>query len=221
MPKIYLISGLGADWRMFQFLELPPHLQSVHVEWLAPMHIDESLQEYVQRLLPQIPDPAPILIGLSFGGIVAIELAKILKPHKIILISSLDNRSDLPWYYRLMGKLQLHRKVPFKLLLGMHPLAPFFFGAHTLEEKRLLKEVILKIDETYLRWSLGQLLAWDHKEVLPQVIHLHGTADKVLPIRRRPGLIEVKGGEHLMVMHRAREISLILNRILSEVNYDR
>lgn len=220
MHQIYFISGLGADWRMFQSLTLPPHLHRHHVQWIAPQHTDEPIQDYVRRLLPQIPDPNPILIGLSFGGVAAIELSKILKPHKIILISSLDNRHALPLHYRLMGKLQLHKRVPFKLLLGLHPLAPWFFGAHTPAEKKLLKEIILSIDETYLRWSLGQLLAWKQEKTPAGIIHLHGTADKVLPFRGGPGVIRVEGGEHMMVLHRAAEISAILSKILFETCHD-
>ncbi len=214
MHKVYFISGLGADQRMFQSLTLPQHLHQRHVQWIAPQHADEPIQEYVQRLLPQITDPNPILVGLSFGGVAAIELSKILQVHKVILISSISYRHALPLHYRLMGKLRLHKRVPFKVLLGLHPVAPWFFGAHTPAVERLVKELVLGIDETYLRWSLGQLLAWQQENTPTGIIHLHGTADKVLPFRNGPGIIRIEGGEHLMVLHRAAEISAILSRIL-------
>ena len=215
MSTIYLISGLGADWRMFQFLKLPTHLQRHYVEWLPPKYINEPLPAYAQRLKQQITEPRPILIGLSFGGLAAIELAKILHPKKTIIISSLATRHALPWYYRALGKLKLHRWVPLRVLQSGLPFAPWFFGAHTRPEKKLLKEVILEIDVAYLRWSLGQLLDWPQQEVLPGLVHIHGTADRVLPLYDRPGLVKVAGGEHLMVMGRAEEISAILGKILA------
>ena len=179
MNIIYLISGLGADWRMFQFLKLPGHLQKHYVEWIAPKDIDEPLPDYVERLKQQITSPNPILIGLSFGGVVAIELAKVLQPHKIIIISSLATRFALPWYYRILGKTQLHRWVPLKVLQRGLSVAPWFFGAHTRPERKLLREVILDIDEQFLRWSLGQLLDWPQEDTLPGLVQIHGTADRL------------------------------------------
>ncbi|GAB3535169.1 hypothetical protein GCM10027443_23570 [Pontibacter brevis] len=216
MSTIYLISGLGADWRMFQFLKLPTQFQRHDVEWLRPESINEPLQAYVKRLKQQITAPDPILIGLSFGGVAAIELAKVLKPRKTIIISSLATRHALPWYYRVLGSTRLHHWVPLKVLQRALPFAPWFFGAHTPSNKELLKEVILDIDELFLRWSMGQLLNWQQEEVLPGLVHIHGTADRVLPLYKRPGLIIVPGGEHLMVMHHAGEISAILKKILDE-----
>ncbi|WP_276499240.1 alpha/beta hydrolase [Pontibacter litorisediminis] len=216
MSTAYFISGLGADWRMFQSLRLPEYIPQQYVEWVAPKHIDEPLHAYVHRLLEQITDPDPILIGLSYGGLVAIELSKILRPRKTILISSLATRHALPALYRAIGKTDLHRWMPLKLMQSVHPIAPLFFGAHTKQEKQLLKEAILEIDEKVLRWSLGQLLAWPQQEVLPGLVQIHGTHDLILPLHDRPDVIKVKRGEHLMVLHQADEISGILSRILEE-----
>lgn len=214
MSKVYFISGLGADWRMFQFLKLPEHIPHEHVQWIAPLHPDEPVQEYAQRLSRQITHPAPILVGLSFGGLVAIELAKIICPHKTIVISSLANRHALPFYYRTLGKTQLHRWLPFWLMQSTYPVAPLFFGAHTKPERDVLKMAIFDIDEQFLRWALGQLLVWQQEEILPGLVQIHGTRDLVLPLHDRPDIIKVQGGEHLMVLHQADEISSILSRIL-------
>ncbi|MFD3000740.1 alpha/beta hydrolase [Pontibacter toksunensis] len=216
MSTIYLISGLGADWRMFRLLKLPEQFGKQYVEWIPPKSIDEPLPDYANRLKQLLPEPDPILIGLSYGGVVAIELAKILKPRKTIIISSLATRHALPWYYRALGSMKLQRWVPLKVLQSGMPLAPWFFGAHTRPNKKLLKEVILDIDELFLRWSLGQLLDWQQEEVLPGLVHIHGTADRVLPLYDRPGLIKVPGGEHLMVLHQPGEISAILKKILED-----
>lgn len=201
---------------MFQFLTLPAYLSQHYVEWIMPLYQDEPLQEYVQRLRAQITTPNPILVGLSFGGVAAIELAKTMKVRKVILISSLATRYALPWYYRSAGKTRLHRWMPIRLMKSLYPLAPPVFGAHTKPEKKLLKEVILETNEKYLRWSLGQLLAWRQQEVLPGLVQMHGTADLVLPLHDRTDIIKIQGGEHLMVMHRAEEISAILSKILED-----
>ncbi|MCC9138553.1 alpha/beta hydrolase [Pontibacter silvestris] len=214
---VYFISGLGADRRMFQFLRLPEDQPHEYVHWVEPLHVDEPLPAYVKRLSEQVHHPDPILVGLSLGGVAAIEMSKILQPRKTIIISSLSSRYALPWYYHIMGRLRLHRYTPISLLRSLHPLAPYFFGAQTSYEKKLLKEIILSMNEKYLRWSLGQLLMWQQEKILPDLTHIHGTADKVLPLRYRPDIIKIQGGEHLMVMNRAEEISAILNKILKEL----
>jgi pimeloyl-ACP methyl ester carboxylesterase len=220
MTTIYFISGLGADWRMFQFLKLPDHLLQYQISWLEPLSQDEPLESYVQRLLPQIKDTQPILVGFSFGGLVAIELAKLLQPRKTIIISSLASRHALPWYYRLAGKSFLHRFLPFKIMQNTYPMAPFFFGAQTPYERRLLKSVFFRINEKYLRWALARMLDWQQEAVLPGLVQIHGTADKVLPPTDDVNIIRVPDGEHLMILHRAEEVSAILSRILLDCTYD-
>jgi pimeloyl-ACP methyl ester carboxylesterase len=214
MSKVYFISGLGADWRMFQFLKLPEYVPYEHVEWIAPLHQDEPLHEYAQRLQEHITAPDPILVGLSFGGLVAIELAKLLQPHKTVIISSLANRHALPGYYQALGKTNLHHWMPFRLMQSVYPVAPFFFGAHTKAERNVLKLAIFDINEQFLRWALGQMLQWPQEEILSGLVQIHGTRDLILPLHDRPDIIRVQGGEHLMVMHQADEISAILSRIL-------
>ncbi|MFD2514416.1 alpha/beta hydrolase [Pontibacter locisalis] len=221
MNTIYFISGLGADWRMFQFLKLPDHLPQQQIKWVPPLHLDEPLETYVQRLIPQIEDTVdPILVGFSFGGLVAIELARLLQPRKIILISSLATRHAIPWYYRLAGKTLLHKHVPFKVMQNTYPLAPFFFGAHTPYERRMLKSVFFRIDETFLRWALGRLLDWKQEIIPPNLVQIHGTSDLILPLHDRPDMIKIHKGEHLMILHRPEEVSNILSRILLDCIHD-
>lgn len=77
MKKVYILSGLGADERVFKYLDFKD-LDITFVQWIKPKP-HEKLMDYVERLREQIKQDNPILIGLSFGGIVAAELAKIIR----------------------------------------------------------------------------------------------------------------------------------------------
>lgn len=218
MSTVYFISGLGADERMFQFL----HLKSKHkvfVRWIQPID-DEPLHEYAVRLAEQITEPNPVLVGMSFGGVVAIELARFLHPRKTILISSIASSKILPWYYRLMGFLRLHRIIPVPLLKRFHFVGPILFGASTKAEKALLKQVIFETDPHFLRWALGQLLNWHQPDHYENAVMIHGTADRILPMGTYPGIIKIKRAGHLMVLSHASEISAILDKIIEEVTDD-
>lgn len=104
---IYLLSGLGADERLFQYLDLKGH-RLIPLNWITPCK-DESIEDYAQRIAPQVRDGNSVLIGVSFGGIMAMEIGKHIQIHKIILISSVESFKELPVTYRLAGRLRLHR----------------------------------------------------------------------------------------------------------------
>ncbi|MHC2991365.1 hypothetical protein OB13_07145 [Pontibacter sp. HJ8] len=219
MGTVYFISGLGADERMFQFLHI--HCcDRVYVRWIRP-ETNESLANYARRLATQITEPDPVLVGMSFGGVVAIELARFLHPRKTILISSIASSRSLPWYYRLMGLLRLHQLIPVPWLKRFHFVAPMLFGAATPAEKALLKQVIFETDPHFLRWALGQLLNWQQPDHFEDVVMIHGTADRILPMREHPDTVRIKNAGHLMVLSHAAQISAILDDILKEVYHGR
>jgi len=213
-PPLYLFSGLGADERMFRHLRLHhPHPQ--HIRWI-PALANEPLPAYARRLLDQLEPTAepPILLGLSFGGMVAQEVAKLIPVKKVILLSSLRCGPDLPWYYRLAGALRLHQWLPFGVLRKWQRPLDWAFGAKTEEDRRLLKTIVLETELPFLRWALHQILYWQQPQPNPNYVSIHGDRDKILPLRLHPNTLVVKGGEHLMLLNRAPEVSALLNQWL-------
>ena len=83
MKKIYCISGLGADERAFSKLNIKGFELKV-IRWLMPIK-DETLPEYASRMRQDIDDDNPILMGLSFGGMLCTEIAKQVPVKKIII----------------------------------------------------------------------------------------------------------------------------------------
>ena len=140
----YFISGLGADRRVFGRLKLPPNFIIRHIEWIEPLK-NESLFEYSKRLSDQMPEKKDfILVGLSFGGLVAIEINKILPAKKIILISSISNKNELSLRYRLLNLLKLHKIIPAFVLKSPMTIIYWFFNAKQRAERKLLKYYVKK-----------------------------------------------------------------------------
>ena len=105
--KAYFISGLGADRTVFRNIHLPSTFEPVHLNWIEPQK-NESLPSYAFRLAEKIDPSKPfILIGLSFGGMLAVEISRIYKPKQLILISSIRSAQDLPLLYKWAGRLRL------------------------------------------------------------------------------------------------------------------
>ena len=110
MKNIYVISGLGADERVFYKTNFGNN-NVTHIHWVTPLH-NETIEAYALRLCTHIHHETPILVGLSFGGMVAMEVAKHIATEKIILISSAKTKHELPKFYRIVGKLNLHKLIP-------------------------------------------------------------------------------------------------------------
>ncbi len=209
--NIYCTSGLGADKRAFNHLTTNHDL--THIEWLKPTK-NESLSYYCIRLAEQINSKEPfILIGLSFGGIVACEIAKFLKPQKVILLSSITNKKHLPSIFRAIGSTGIHKIIPASWMNPPMSLAYWFFGVKKKESKQLLKEILDDTDQDFLKWAIGRLLSNEVIVAPENLIRIHGTNDKLLPLREKNGVITVDGGGHFMVIEQAAEVSDELNKL--------
>lgn len=209
--NIYCISGLGADKRAFKYLTVNQNL--IHIEWLRPTK-NESLFSYSKRLSLQINRREPfVLLGLSFGGVVACEMAKFLKPEKVILLSSITNKKNLPFLLRLIGALGIHKLIPASWMNPPMAIANWFFGVKKKKSKQLLKEIFADTDHEILKWAIVKLLSKEEIVVPDNLIQLHGTNDKMLPLRDREGVIKIKDGGHFMVIEQAAEVSKELNKL--------
>jgi pimeloyl-ACP methyl ester carboxylesterase len=211
--KVYFVSGLAADGRVFKNIQLPAHCEPVYLEWIDPLK-KESLKSYALRLAESINANEPFaLIGLSMGGMISAEIAGRYKPVITILISSVPSSKQLPFYFKAAGKLRLHKMVPVSLVKSAAKYKRLF-TSESEEDKEILRGIIQDSDTKFINWAMGAILKWRSESVLTSYIHIHGTKDEVLPMRfTKPTHIISKGG-HLMVMNRAAEINAILNEVL-------
>ena len=211
--KAYFISGLGADKKAFQKIKLPAGYEPVFLDWIPPQK-NESLCDYARRFSSLIKnDDAFILIGLSFGGMLASEIARLRRPMKTIIISSLASSNELPWYFKSAGKVGLHKAVPIKFLKAGSILKNFM-GVRSREDKAIIYNYARSANPDLVRWSLGAIVNWNQPDRLPGIIHLHGSNDRMLPIRYTHPDYIVKGGSHLMIFNKADEVNRILNEVL-------
>lgn len=204
---VYFISGLGADRRAFSKLIFPPTFKLVHLDWIEAQP-NESLSNYAERLALGIDTSTPFyLVGLSFGGMLATEIAKRLKPIHTFLISSTPTYKELPWYYRMAGNLSLQKLVPVSLLKQGNSVGLKFLGAKTDDERALLKQLVTDSDPYFMKWALTCILEWKNEQRPKNVTHIHGNADNILPVwsTLKPDNI-IEGGGHFMVYANAEEI---------------
>jgi pimeloyl-ACP methyl ester carboxylesterase len=211
--RVYFISGLGADKRAFYKIKLPQGHQAVFLDWIVPL-AGENFPDYAKRFSQSIKqDEEFVLIGLSFGGMLASEIAKIISPKKLIIISSLSSYKELPWYFKLAGKLGIHRIIS-PSLYKQATIMNRFMGTGNKEMKSIVYSYVNNIDPAFIRWSLDVIVHWSHTERLSDLIHIHGSNDHLLPYKYVKADYIIQNGGHLMVMNKAEEVNIILEKVL-------
>lgn len=213
LKDIYFISGLGADERVFYLLKFEGY-QPVHIRWIKP-EPREPIDHYAKRLTSQIKSDCPILVGLSFGGVVAVEIAKQIEVEKVILISSVKDRSEVPFYFKMFRWFPIHRIFPFKSLLWAGCwFANWVFAPETVDERKLLRAILVDTDPHFLKWALHRVVIWQNETIAENIYHIHGTGDRIFPLRYvEPDFLIEKGG-HLMVLNHAVQVSSLIEKIV-------
>lgn len=215
LKPIYLISGLGADERLFQRLKWEGY-EPIHIHWEKPQR-DEPIDAYARRLAQQITTECPILVGLSFGGIMAIEIAKQMEVESVIVISSAKTSLEIPRYFRLFRWFPIYRWFPFKQVLwACYWFLYWFFGVNQPEERQMLKAVLMDTDMDFLRWALHRVVVWNNSVVPERLYHVHGMGDRIFPLRWVKPDRNIERGGHLMVWNQAEELSALLADILKK-----
>jgi pimeloyl-ACP methyl ester carboxylesterase len=212
MKTIYCISGLGADERVFNKIAVPGYVLQP-LAWKIPQK-KETLQQYAQRMLEGIKEEKPVLMGLSFGGMMSIEIAKLVVVEKVIIISSIKSANELPGWMKLAGRLKLDKMVPLKSFKVMEPVQNFKLGVTNEEERRMAIEYRRSADSRYTNWAINQVLNWKNYWQPPAIYHIHGTKDRMFPIKKIIPDYTVNEGGHLMIMNKADEINAYLLSIL-------
>lgn len=233
MIPVYCISGLGADHHIFDGLDVPD-VRWVHLPWLMPEG-DEPIASYAERMkagmasasrptadaslqtegMPPLGATSPVLLGVSFGGMMAIEIAKLFPAATIILVSSIRHWRQLPLPIKMTTHLGLGKWTPPANLRLLAPLQDYFLGVETSADSRLVREYRGNVDPHYLQWSIRNIAGWQNEWQPASFYHLHGSKDRIFPINLVEPTHVVEGGGHLMIHNRVARINGILGDILA------
>lgn len=214
MKTVYFISGLGADKRAFTFLDLS-FCNPVFIDWIKPEK-KETLPQYALRLKEQITDTEPVIVGVSFGGMLASEMALADPSVRAIIISSNKVKKEFPRFL-LAGKyVPVYKWIPVGLLKKGTVLRTAFFGPKGEKQRQVFNAILRDSDFSFTKWAIEAILHWKNDRKPENVTHIHGTADKLLPYKRVEDDHAIKGGSHLMIMNNAEEISDLLRQLIAD-----
>lgn len=200
---VYFMPGLAASPKIFENIKLPEdRFEMFFLEWILPKS-HEPLKDYAKRIAKNIKHENPVLIGVSFGGILVQEIAHIIKARKVIIISSVRCNLEFPRRMRFAKMTKAYRVFPTTLMEKVDWLAKISLGNNMITRKLNLYEKYLSVrDKKYLDWAFETVINWDRTEPDENVIHIHGDADEVFPSKYVKNYIPVKGGTHIMIINK-------------------
>lgn len=212
---IYFVPGLGASSKIFEFLKFPEDTFELHfIEWLVPTSENEKLEDYSKRMVASIKESNPILVGVSFGGIMVQEMAKHISVEKIVLISSVKCRNELPKRLKLIQKSGIYKLFPAKAITSIEKFSKYAFGDFAKKRIELYKQYLSVRNEHYLHWAIYNVLHWQQIEAPKNLIHIHGTNDHVFPIKHIKNCTKIENATHIMILTKAKTISKIIQNLV-------
>jgi len=202
MARTYFIGGIATDKRLYshQLQHIP---DSVYLPFPTPEPSD-TMASYVLKFLPLIDTTRPFnLVGCSMGGIMTMELLQHIRPEKAVLISSVKNRSEMPWRLRQLKTTRLH-----KLLPGWLFIRSIAWGSPFIKELKAvdgLEKVVADMARAnapaFLSWCVHAIVCWEGPAAYREdIIHIHGDKDQMFPIKNLRRVIPVKNGSHKMLL---------------------
>lgn len=213
---IYFMPGLAAGPEIFEHLELSPEKYELHyLVWKKPLALEETIANYAMRMTDEIKHKNPVLIGVSFGGIMVQEISKLIETKKIIIISSIKTSKELPVRYKMAKFTKAYKLFPTGLVSNFEDYEKYFIGKSLKKRAEIYKKYISVSGKTYLNWSISNVLNWVQEKPPKNILHIHGTNDHIFPIKHINNAIEIVGGTHAMILTKAKQISKIIDETLT------
>lgn len=214
---IYFVPGLAANPLIFEYIKLPADLYEMHfLEWLIPENENESIEHYAERMAGFVKHPDAILVGVSFGGVMVQEMKQFLHPQKVIIISSVKNKNEMPLSMRIAQKTNAYKLFPYSVLSNIEQYEKYAF-VHSLKHRiELYKKYLSMRDSKYLPWAVQTIINWNRTETDPEIAHIHGTDDFIFPHKFIKNFIRIENGTHIMILNKAKKISALLEKVLDE-----
>jgi pimeloyl-ACP methyl ester carboxylesterase len=204
-----MLPGLGADERLFEpqravlpRLEVPP--------WL-PHDEDETLADYGRRMAATVDPTEPFYLGgVSFGGMVAQEMARHLRPRAILLIASCRRGDAIAQHLKYFVRFaDLFPERVFEQ--GLSPAFASKFGRLDPQEEELLEQMFASVLPRFVRWGIAAITAWPGVEGLDvPIFHIHGSDDEWIPLKSVQPDQVIRGGGHLINLTHAAEVNAFL-----------
>jgi len=181
--KLILLNGMTPGGRIFK--KLLPLIDNYEVlEWIDPV-TDSSIQEYAKRIKREIGDVGECdILGVSFGGVVAQEVAPLIGAENCFIVSSIVDPDELNPLHKTLSHL------PLTLVnTGLSSITSFVDSSPMMEGK----------SPRYRKYRDS----W---------IRIHGDADETFKKGYLYSDYVISGATHVLALSHAEELSKIIEK---------
>lgn len=210
--KLYVISGLGADKKVFEKIQFPKHLEVVFIDWLIPQP-NEEFQHYIDRIISENINTQKdfCLLGYSLGGMIVQEIHKKFPAKKVIILASIKSELGKSQLMKIGMKSGVYKLLSLSLF-NEKSYSFYAFVRYIFDTKNpnILKYFNIR-HPYYLKWCIEKALEWKTEEN-PEIIQVLGDKDIVFPIKNSKPNYVLKGATHLFPVTKAKEVSEILKK---------
>ncbi|HAA01233.1 MAG TPA: hypothetical protein DEP18_04490, partial [Flavobacteriales bacterium] len=216
IERVYLLHGHGSDPRIFSGLKLDSsRYDTVSIRLPLPAHL-ELMPDYVKRIIPMIDTTGLFsFVGVSLGGMVAVELSKHLPVRRVILVSSASCKEELPLRYRSMKHIEVYRCFSGGFYKAMAKPAQLLFEPERRENADLFDAMLQDKDPVFLKRAIHLIVNWDGVCGSDErIVKIHGTKDHTIPARTANPDIRLKNSSHMMMLTRSDVLSEIIQKSL-------
>ena len=215
---VYFLPGQGADERLFNNIILDSQYVVKYIKYSIP-EPDDSMHTYARKMAQQIDTTEPfILIGTSFGGMLATEINDFLSPEKVIIISSAKSQYELPGRYQFQKKYKLYQYVTPKITKAGAIILQPIVEPDRMRENATFRSMLWDKHPTYMQHSVRMIIEWKRTDYDDNIIHIHGEKDRTVPIRNVDYDILIPNGSHMMTLTEGKYLSGILNELLKKID---
>ncbi len=198
---VYLMPGMAASPKIFEYIKLPEAQFKLHyLEWMLPLEA-ETLSAYALRITAHIKHDNPVLLGVSFGGILVQEICKHIPVRQLIIVSSVKSKFELPVKMQLAKSTGAYKLLPTQLASKIEIFEKYAFG-NIVKRLELYKKYLSVNDSAYLSWAIEQIVCWEQEVPPKDVVHIHGDSDPVFPAKHIKDYIAIKNGTHIAIINK-------------------
>ena len=196
--------GMAASPAIFEYIKLPTEKFEFHyLEWSIPEK-GISLFQYAESMCSKVKHANVVLLGVSLGGLLVQEMANYISVRKIIIVSSVKTKYELPKRMLFARYTKVHKLLPTGLVNNVELLAKYAFGETATKRLSLYERYLSVRDKSYIDWCIDQLVNWKQEIPKDHLVHIQGEKDAVFPIANITDCIHVVNGTHTMIIHRAK-----------------
>jgi|SaaInl5LU_22_DNA_1037371.scaffolds.fasta_scaffold34528_3 hypothetical protein len=209
--KLYLIPGFLTDKTIYKDFLNDDRFDCEVLEFITTESAEETIENYAGRLGNKIDTTQDFsILGTSFGGILAVEIAKQLPPDSLIFISSVKNRKEMNPLMKWEKSSSLLDFIPSKVVKKTIE-AGYTIGSKIVPDLReinseAINEMVHSIDGRLEKWIIKKINTWHGENPTENFLHLHGDKDHVFPVKNIEKCEIVKGGNHNMILTKSEEI---------------